>query len=114
MSDHLDPFPWIDVVLILALVMLNGILAMSELAIVSARDARLKAMAKSGSAGATIALELASDPGRFLSTVQSGITLIAIFAGAFSGERLGQPMAERLQLLGLDPDTARTAGFTLV
>ncbi len=114
MSDHLDPFPWIDVVLILALVMLNGILAMSELAIVSARDARLKAMAKSGSAGATIALDLASDPGRFLSTVQSGITLIAIFAGAFSGEKLGQPMAERLQLLGLDPDTARTAGFTLV
>jgi len=114
MSDHLSPIPWPDVILILALVMLNGVLAMSELAIVSAREARLKALAKSGSGGAQCALDLASDPGRFLSTVQSGITLIAIFAGAFSGEKLGQPTAERMQLLGLDPDTARTVGFGIV
>jgi putative hemolysin len=72
-------------------------------------------MAKGGSPGARCALELAADPGRFLSTVQSGITLIAIFAGAFSGEKLGEPSAQRLQYyLGLDPDTARTAGFGLV
>jgi putative hemolysin len=115
MSDHLAPIPWIDVLLILALVTLNGVLAMSELAIVSAREARLKAMAKSGSGGAQCALDLASDPGRFLSTVQSGITLIAIFAGAFSGEKLGQPAAERMQYhLGLSPDTAHTVGFGLV
>jgi putative hemolysin len=88
---------------------------MSELAIVSSREARLKAMAKGGSGGARCALDLAADPGRFLSTVQSGITLIAIFAGAFSGEKLGEPSAQRLQYyLGLDPDTARTAGFGLV
>src|SRR5690242_2177588 len=114
MSDHLAPIPWLDVLLILALVALNGVLAMSELAIVSSRDARLKAMAKTGSAGARCALDLAADPGRFLSTVQSGITLIAIFAGAFSGEKLGQPTAERLQLLGLDADTAHTVGFGIV
>jgi putative hemolysin len=115
MSEHPVPIPWLDVVLILALVLLNGVLAMSELAIVSAREARLKAMAKSGSGGAKCALDLAADPGRFLSTVQSGITLIAIFAGAFSGEKLGEPSAQRLQYyLGLDPDTARTAGFGLV
>jgi putative hemolysin len=114
MTEHLAPFPWIDVLLILALVALNGVLAMSELAIVSAREARLKAMAKGGSAGAQCALELASDPGRFLSVVQSGITLIAIFAGAFSGEKLGDPTAQRLQLLGLDADTAHTVGFSLV
>jgi putative hemolysin len=114
MSDHIAPFPWYDVLLILALVTLNGALAMGELAIVSSRDARLKAMARSGNSGAQCALDLAADPGRFLSTVQSGITLIAIFAGAFSGERLGQPTAERLQLLGMAPDTASSVGFTLV
>ena len=114
MSDHLAPIPWIDVVLIFALISLNGVLAMSELAIVSAREARLKALAKGGSGGAQVALELASDPGRFLSTVQSGITLIAIFAGAFSGEKLGQPTAERMQALGLDPNTAHTVGFGTV
>jgi putative hemolysin len=114
MSDHLAPIPWLDVLLIFALICLNGVLAMGELAIVSSREARLKAMAKSGSTGAACALDLAADPGRFLSTVQSGITLIAIFAGAFSGASLGEPMSERLQLLGLEPSTAHTAGFGLV
>ena len=114
MSDHLAPIPWLDVILLLALIAVNGVLAMSELAIVSSREARLKAMAKSGSGGAKVALELAADPGRFLSTVQSGITLIAIFAGAFSGEKLGEPTAERMQLLGLDQSTAHTVGFGLV
>jgi putative hemolysin len=115
MSEPPIPIPWLDVLLILALVFVNGVLAMSELAIVSAREARLKAMAKSGSGGARCALELASDPGRFLSTVQSGITLIAIFAGAFSGEKLGEPTAERMQYyLGLSPDTSHTVGFGLV
>src|SRR6185295_19885624 len=113
MSD-LTPIPWLDVLLILALVALNGVLAMSELAIVSSREARLKAMAKGGSRGAQCALELAADPGRFLSTVQSGITLIAIFAGAFSGASLGEPAAQRIALLGLDSDTAHTVGFGLV
>jgi magnesium and cobalt exporter, CNNM family len=114
MSDHLTPIPWIDVLLILALIAVNGVLAMSELAIVSSREARLKAMAKSGSGGAQCALDLAADPGRFLSTVQSGITLIAIFAGAFSGASLGQPVADRLELAGLPENTAHTVGFGLV
>ena len=114
MSDPLAPIPWLDVLLILALVALNGVLAMSELAIVSSREARLKAMAKSGSRAAKCALDLAADPGRFLSTVQSGITLIAIFAGAFSGASLGGPVSERLELLGLSAKTAHTVGFGLV
>jgi putative hemolysin len=114
MSDHLAPIPWIDVALLLALIFLNGALAMGELSIVSSREARLKAMAKNGSAGARCALDLAADPGNFLSTVQSGITLIAIFAGAFSGEKLGEPTAERLQLLGLSPNVAHNLGFGLV
>jgi magnesium and cobalt exporter, CNNM family len=114
MSDHLAPIPWLDVLLIFALICLNGVLAMGELAIVSSREARLKAMARSGSAGAQCALDLSADPGRFLSTVQSGITLIAIFAGAFSGASLGEPMTQRVQSLGLEPETAHTVGFGLV
>jgi putative hemolysin len=114
MSDQLLPIPWLDLALILALIAINGVLSMSELAIVSAREARLKAMAKSGSRGAKCALDLAAEPGRFLSTVQTGITLIGILAGAFSGSRLGTPVAQRLTLVGMDPDTAQSVGFGLV
>jgi putative hemolysin len=114
MSPAPSPFPWIDVVVILLLVALNGLFAMAELAIVSSRKPRLKAMAKNGSKGAQTALDLAADPGRFLSTVQIGITGIAVLAGAFSGAVLGGPVAERLARLGLDPQTAQSAGFALV
>ena len=114
MSDQLTPIPWLDVLLILALVALNGVLAMSELAIVSSRDARLKAMAKNGSGGAQCALDLAAEPGRFLSTVQTGITLITIINGAFSGASLGEPIAERLEFAGVAQNTAHTLGFGLV
>jgi len=114
MSHPLLPFPWLDLVLILALIALNGVLSMSELAIVSSREARLKAMVKSGSRGAKVALELAAEPGRFLSTVQTGITLIGILAGAFSGARLGMPVGQRIALLGIDPETAGTIGFGIV
>jgi putative hemolysin len=108
------PFPWFDVVVILLLVGVNGLFAMSELAIVSSRRARLKAMAKAGKRGAQTALDLAADPGRFLSAVQIGITLVGILAGAYSGASLGGPVGERLSWLGLDPETAHTVGFVIV
>ena len=114
MSDALLPFPWLDLVLILALIGINGLLSMSELAIVSSREARLKAMVKAGSRGAKYALDLAAEPGRFLSTVQTGITLIGILAGAYSGASLGMPVGQRLARLGLDPETAETVGFGIV
>jgi len=113
-SLHLSPFPWLDVVVIVLLVGLNGLLAMSELAIVSARRPRLQAMVKRGRRGAQTALDLGGDPGRFLSTVQIGITMVGIIAGAYSGSRLGGPVGYRLELLGLEPSTAQTAGFALV
>ena len=113
MSDP-SPLPWFDIIIILALVLLNGVLSMSELAIVSSREARLKAMAKSGSSGAQCALDLAANPGRFLSTVQIGITLVGILAGAYSGATLGKPVGERIALLGFDPETAQTIGFAIV
>ena len=114
MTEQMLPFPWLDLVLILALIALNGVLSMSELAIVSSREARLKAMVKSGSSGAKVALRLAAEPGRFLSTVQTGITLIGILAGAYSGARLGTPVGQRIALLGIEPETAATIGFGLV
>ncbi len=114
MSGTLLPFPWLDLALILALVAVNGVLSMSELAIVSAREARLRGLAKSGSKGAKVALDLAAEPGRFLSTVQIGITLIGVLAGALSGSRLGTPVAQRLELLGLSAETATSLGFGLV
>ena len=113
MSDP-SPIPWFDVIIILALVALNGVLSMSELAIVSSREARLKAMAKGGSSGAQCALQLASNPGRFLSTVQIGITLVGILAGAYSGAALGGPVGERIALLGFEAETAETIGFAIV
>lgn len=114
MGNALLPFPWIDIVIILALIALNGVLAMAELAIVSSREARLKALARRGSGGAKCALQLASNPGRFLSTVQTGITLIAVVAGAFSGASFGEPATQRLQLLGLSEATAHALGFGMV
>jgi len=110
----LSPFPWIDVAIIFALIVLNGVFAMSELAIVSSRKARLEAMARAKKRGARTALALAADPGKILSTTQIGITLIGILAGAYSGASLGQPVAARLQWLGLATQTTETLGFALV
>jgi putative hemolysin len=110
----LQPFPWFDVVVILLLVGLNGVFAMAELALVSSRKPRLKGMAKGGRWGAQAALDLAAEPGRFLSAVQIGITLIGILAGAYSGASLGGPTGQRIALLGVAPDTAQTLGFALV
>ncbi|HEV2866295.1 MAG TPA: hemolysin family protein [Allosphingosinicella sp.] len=109
-----DPFPWLDAVIILFLVALNGVFAMAELALVSSRRPRLRAMAKAGRHGAQTALDLSADPGRFLSTVQIGITLIGILAGAYSGASLGGPVGQRIAAYGVDPGTAQTLGFTLV
>lgn len=110
----LTPFPWIDVVIILALIVLTGVFSMSELAIVSSRKPRLEALAKRGNKGADVAIELAANPGKLLSTAQIGITAISVLSGAYSGEALGGPMGERVALLGVAPKTAADVGFGLV
>ncbi|MBC2664471.1 HlyC/CorC family transporter [Novosphingobium flavum] len=110
----MSPFPWSDVLVIAGLILLNGLFSMSEMAIVSARTARLKVAAERGSRGARCALELAENPGKFLSTVQIGITLVGIIAGAYSGASLGGPMAERLAAWGVPARYADDAGFVLV
>ncbi|HTM96958.1 MAG TPA: hemolysin family protein [Croceibacterium sp.] len=107
-------FPWSDVIIIGALILLNGVFAMSELAIVSARPARLRLLAGRGSGGAKAALALAGEPGKFLSTVQIGITLVGIIAGAYSGASLGGPTGERLEAMGLPHRYAEETGFAVV
>ncbi len=113
-SFALASYPWGDVAIIMALIALNGAFSMSELAVVSSRKPRLEALARKGSRGAAAALALAANPGRFLSSVQIGITLIGIIAGAYSGASLGKPTGERLVLLGMSPKLAETVGFVIV
>jgi len=95
------PFPWIDVVVIGGLIVLNGVFAMSELAIVSARAAKLRVLADRGNRGARAALDLTADPGKLLSTAQIGITLVAVVTGAFSEASLSTPVAERIAHWGI-------------
>jgi putative hemolysin len=87
----------IEVIVILLLMLLNGFFAMSELAVISSRKGRLKHMATKGSRGAEAALRLIDDPGRFLPTVQIGITLIGVLAGTFSGARLAGKIESSLR-----------------
>ncbi|MXO65722.1 CNNM domain-containing protein [Altericroceibacterium endophyticum] len=108
------PFPWFELAILVGLILLNGVFAMTELAIVSARTAQLQMAADKGSRAARTAMELAADPGKFLSTVQIGITLIGIVAGAYSGATLGGPVGERLALTGIPADTAQDIGFAFV
>lgn len=82
-----------EIVIIILLLVVNGVFAMAEIAVVSARKTRLRRMADQGSAKARIALELAESPNRFLSTVQIGITLVGVFAGAFGGATLAAKLA---------------------
>ena len=100
----------IEILIVLVLIVINGLFAMSELAVVSARPARLKLMAERGNAGARRALDLASDSGRFLSSVQIGITLVGVLSGAFSGATLGVRLAGALAGLGVAPIAAQSIG----
>lgn len=86
----------VEAVIVLLLIIANGLLSLSELAIVSARTARLQQMADRGNHGAAAAIRLAAEPNRFLSSVQIGITLIGILNGAFGGATLSAPVASAL------------------
>lgn len=103
-----------EIAVVAVLIILNGLLAMSELAVVSSRPARLSVMRAQGSAGAATALRLAEDPGRFLSTVQIGITLVGVLSGAISGATLGARLAEWLKTFGLSDRAGDTIGVMSV
>src|ERR671918_790059 len=88
-----------EILFIMLLIMANGIFAMSEIALVAARKSRLQDRAEKGDHKAKAALELANQPNQFLSTVQIGITLVGILAGAFGGRTLANKLAAYLSVI---------------
>lgn len=92
----------LELSVLLALIFLNGLFAMSEIAVLVSRKARLQKRARSGHRGAQVALELHEDPSRFLSTIQVGITLIGVLAGAFGQATLAGVLQAKLEALDLD------------
>ena len=103
-----------DIVLLLCLILLNGVLAMSEIAVVSSRKSRLQRLADDGSPGAASALELSNEPSSFLSTVQVGITTVGILSGAIGEAALADPLAAWLAGFPLLADHAKGIALTLV
>src|SRR5215470_5915291 len=104
----------IESFLIILLILLNGVLAMAEMAIVSARKVRLQQRVEQGDVGAGAAVELANAPNCFLSTVQIGITLVGILAGAFGGATMAEHVAAYLaQVPGL-ASSSKALGFGMV
>src|SRR5262245_48250992 len=104
----------LEFVIVLLLLIGNGVLAMAEMSLVSARKARLKALADDGSLSASRALELAQTPNQFLSTVQIGITLVGILAGAFGGATIAKWLSAHLINFGFPASYADSVSFSLV
>jgi putative hemolysin len=106
---------WLQIAFIFLLIALNGFFAMAEMAVVSARKARLQHAADLGRDGARLALELKRDPGRFLSTVQIGITVIGVLASVYGGATLADTLTQVLETL---PDPvglyAKSISFAVV
>jgi putative hemolysin len=109
-----NPSVTFEIVVVLLLILLNGFFAMSELAVLSSKPAKLRQMAENGRRGAHRVLALLEDPNRFLSTVQIGITLVGIFAGAYSGATLGDHLAIWLEKIPLIAPYADAAAIALV
>jgi putative hemolysin len=105
---------YLELGIVTVLIVTNGLLSMSELAIVSARPARLAALVERNVRGSRRALALASDPGKFLSTVQIGITLIGVLSGAFSGATLGLRLTNTLVEAGWSKGVADAIGVGVV
>jgi putative hemolysin len=104
----------LELAIVALLIILNGFFAMAELALVSSRRPRLAAMAERGSSGARVALRLLDNQARFLSSVQIGITLIGVLAGAFGGATLAEDVSRWLQGFGVSAGTAGTIGVAVV
>jgi putative hemolysin len=105
---------YIELFIVVILILINAVLAMAELAVVSSRRARLQTLVDREVVGSRRALALAGDPGRFLSTVQIGITLVGVLSGAFSGATLGLRLADWFGRLGLPATVAEYVGVGLV
>ncbi|MBI2737362.1 MAG: HlyC/CorC family transporter [Rhodospirillales bacterium] len=104
----------VELVIVAALIVANGFLAMSELALVSAKKPLLERMQRGGSRGAAVALALTREPGRMLSAVQIGITLVGIVAGAFSGVTIAERGDAWLESLGVPTRVAEPLAYVAV
>src|SRR5688500_16860747 len=104
----------LELIILVLLIIFNGLLSLSELAIISARKARLQQMADEGNKGAAQALRLAGSPGQFLSTVQIGITLVGILAGAFGGATVARWLAAQLAAISFVSDYAEPLSVGIV
>lgn len=104
---------WPELVLVAVLVVINGILSGSEMALISLRDSQLRRMASSGRAGRAVA-RLVEDPNRFLATIQIGITLAGFLASAAAAVNLAQPLIPHLDWMGAAAETVAIVGVTLV
>jgi putative hemolysin len=104
----------VDLLIILGLILLNGVFAMSELAVVSSKRMRLEKLSENGSRGACTALQLVDSPNRFLSTVQVGITLIGIFNGAFGEASLAEKLTPTLADIPVVASYAREIALAIV
>lgn len=102
------------ILILLLLILLNGLFALAELAVVSSRRARLEHRARNGSSVARTTLEIVEDPTDFLSTVQIGITLIGIVAGAFSGATLAATLADWLTTRGMHEQTSGVISYVAI
>lgn len=91
-----------DILILVALILLNGLFAMSEIALITSKRSKLQKAADAGDASAKAALKLAADPNQFLSTVQVGITSIGVMSGIVGESALAHPLALWLQELGLN------------
>ncbi|MBI5819068.1 MAG: HlyC/CorC family transporter [Verrucomicrobia bacterium] len=103
-----------EIIIILLLIMVNGVLAMTEMAVVSARKTRLRRMADQRDPRARAALDLAESPTRFFSTVQVGITLVGVLAGAFGGATIAEQIAAALAPAGVPAQYAEGIGIGIV
>lgn len=103
-----------EIIIILFLIFLNGIFAMSEIAMVSLRKSRIESSAKRGDKAARKALELSMNPGKFLSTVQIGITLIGILTGIYSGEKIEDDLIKFLNQFELFRDYSKIVAVSFI
>ena len=104
----------LEIVIIFLLILANGLFAMSEIAVITARKSRLQDWANKGNTKAKVALEIAGSPNQFLSTIQIGITLIGILAGAFAGRTIATRLSTALNAVpGMEP-YSEAAGLAVV
>ena len=104
----------LEIIFILLLLLANGLFAMAEIAVVASRKARLKSMADEGGRGARLALALANAPGKFLSTVQVGITFVGVLASALGGANIADRLAEVFRQIPALHDYAHLLALVLI